>query len=910
MKQNAWIFILTTSLMLASASRAADMGTWFSYQGNLATVSGPANGNCDFKFQLRDAAGNLMGANPQFRRNVIVSQGAFTTEVDFGAGAIDGTARWLEIAVGCSATGKACDGGPNNGQPCTVDSVCSPGGTCLADDLANLAPWMPLTPAPHALALPGLYTQQNGISSNLIGGYNGNTVTAGAIGATIGGGGNAAAPNQVTDDYATIGGGVNNQAGSAYDSIGGGAGNVTSGGFATVAGGVENQAIGTFATVGGGNGNKTGGGIASTIGGGSYNEASGLYATISGGGPTVSTDPTTSNRGLSSYGVIGGGGGNRTYIYPYATVGGGQNNDAEGAYATIAGGGPSDPINPTTTSNVVYDDYGTIGGGGGNRAGSDDGNHTNATYATVGGGDYNRALAAWSTIAGGGPTDPFNPTITNNVAYDEYCTIAGGGFNRTGSDDGDATNTRFATVGGGAYNQASGIWSTVAGGSGNYATATDSTVGGGGGNVALAAFSTACGGSLNNAGGNYATVGGGSLNNVSGDYATIPGGASNVASAPYSTVGGGGEDNPGSPSTANRATDRHSTVAGGANNQAGNANADPIDVGYCTVGGGVGNVASGNYSTIGGGIRNRASDTVSTVPGGIDNTAGGEYSFAAGRRAKVRDAATVGDSDGDQGTFVWADSTNVDFTSTGSNQFLVRASGGVGIGTAAPAQALHVSGNRIRLSNGATRVLDFRADGGAVDIEAQNTSIFIQSLGPAGQNDVILASSGGEVGVGRTPTTNKLEVEGNASKTVAGSWLANSDRSIKTDVRTVSNALDVIDELRPVSFRYTDEYRAKHPSVKDQPYFNYIAQEFREVFPDAVQDSGEDGLLQMDSYPTSVYAVAAVQELHQIVREKECVIDDQQSQVERQNNQIRELEARLTRIEALLVNTSTKGDKP
>ncbi|MEK6709164.1 MAG: hypothetical protein AABZ64_01150, partial [Nitrospinota bacterium] len=51
-----------------------------------------------------------------------------------------------------------------------------------------------------------------------------------------------------------------------------------------------------------------------------------------------------------------------------------------------------------------------------------------------------------------------------------------------------------------------------------------------------------------------------------------------------------------------------------------------------------------------------------------------------------------GDTDGHEGTFVWGDSTNGDFISTGPNQFLIRASGGVGIGTPSPEQALDVRG--------------------------------------------------------------------------------------------------------------------------------------------------------------------------------------------------------------------------
>ena len=86
-----------------------------------------------------------------------------------------------------------------------------------------------------------------------------------------------------------------------------------------------------------------------------------------------------------------------------------------------------------------------------------------------------------------------------------------------------------------------------------------------------------------------------------------------------------------------------------------------------------------------------------TVPGGSYNIAGGQYSLAAGQRAWVRTASDVGgdDTNGDEGTFVWSDSTTPQgdyFTSTGPNQFLIRATGGVGIGTSNPANALSVVG--------------------------------------------------------------------------------------------------------------------------------------------------------------------------------------------------------------------------
>jgi len=134
-------------------------------------------------------------------------------------------------------------------------------------------------------------------------------------------------------------------------------------------------------------------------------------------------------------------------------------------------------------------------------------------------------------------------------------------------------------------------------------------------------------------------------------------------------------------------------------------------------------------------------------------------------------------------------------------------------------------------------------------------------------------NSSGNFGIGRIPATNKLEVEGTASKTAAGDWLANSDIRIKTDVLGLDNALDIIDSLRPVKFKYIDEYMDEHPSLEDRYYYNFIAQEFQEIFPDSVQDSGENGYLQLDSYNVRPYLVAAMQELNTKVETLELGLD-------------------------------------
>ncbi len=177
-----------------------------------------------------------------------------------------------------------------------------------------------------------------------------------------------------------------------------------------------------------------------------------------------------------------------------------------------------------------------------------------------------------------------------------------------------------------------------------------------------------------------ATVGGGVGNAARESYSTVSGGINNVADYMYSTIGGG---------TGNLAQQKWTTVAGGSNNTA--------YFNFSSVGGGSENAAQGYHCAIAGGEHNTATGYAAMVPGGAYNYAAGEYSLAAGRRARAINP----------GCFVWADNTDADFSSTDSQQFLIRAGGGVGIGTNSPAAQLDV--------NGTAKMTGFEMPTGATD---------------------------------------------------------------------------------------------------------------------------------------------------------------------------------------------------
>lgn len=197
------------------------------------------------------------------------------------------------------------------------------------------------------------------------------------------------------------------------------------------------------------------------------------------------------------------------------------------------------------------------------------------------------------------------------------------------------------------------------------------------------------------------------------------------------------------------------------------------------------------------------------------------------------------------------------YTSNGSNNVYIgsrsgkfnRGSGNIFIGTGA-------AGLEDSISN--TLVID-----NTIGIAAHNALIYGNMEGTR------MLALNGRVGVRRAPSAGyALEVEGEAFKTSGtGSWAVTSDVRVKREIEEIYDAAEVMMKLRPVRFRYTEEYLADHPGVEDKVYVNFIAQEYREVFPESVRASSDNSLpegesiLVMDSYNAQIYSIKAVQDL-------------------------------------------------
>jgi hypothetical protein len=313
------------------------------------------------------------------------------------------------------------------------------------------------------------------------------------------------------------------------------------------------------------------------------------------------------------------------------------------------------------------------------------------------------------------------------------------------------------------------------------------------------------------------------------------------------------------------------TIAGGGDYFGSGSNTNAVLSHFGTIGGGYANTVSagGNSSTVGGGFQNTAGGNAATVPGGDNNVASGNNSFAAGHRAKAYNL----------GSFVWADaSIGADFASTANNQFLIRASGGVGIGTNNPNDLLHVAGQntRIRVESTDASYVGFISKNSqaewftGIDPGANHGWEIYQNSAPGGSRLVV--ATNGNVGIGTTtPTHGTLEIGGSsgslgfptgsaigraseagkawadllagstATAIYANGYVASSSGFIAVSDQRIKHILGRSDSAHDLStlrnIEVTDYTYIDTVAKGNRPNKKVIAQQVEKVFPQAVNQS-------------------------------------------------------------------------
>lgn len=247
------------------------------------------------------------------------------------------------------------------------------------------------------------------------------------------------------------------------------------------------------------------------------------------------------------------------------------------------------------------------------------------------------------------------------------------------------------------------------------------------------------------------------------------------------------------------------------------------------------------------------------------------------------------------------------WTTSGNNTY--RAGGNVGIGTVSPGARLHVATNTIpattiqsssnigtwlSLGNTATNgrwfvVLSTGPNNG----EGVGKLVFLSANAPNQTSGVIMSMvhSNRRVGIGTTNPSHVLHVNG-VARSASSTWATSSDRRIKTQIEDLDSALARVQQLRPVTYAWTETYRADHDGLPVRN-FGFIAQEAEQVVPEMVRQVKETvggqvipDFRVMDHSPVLPLLVGAVQE-------QQAIIDAQADAIDALTRRLAGIEARL-----------------
>ncbi len=359
-------------------------------------------------------------------------------------------------------------------------------------------------------------------------------------------------------------------------------------------------------------------------------------------------------------------------------------------------------------------------------------------------------------------------------------------------------------------------------------------------------------------------------NTVSGPFSSIVGGVGNqIVAALYASILGG----------FNNFIDGNSafsTIAGGYSNRIGGT-CDSAVIGggrenaivglglTAVIAGGTRNVIGGGSTAavIGGGTENSVQTAAAwaTIPGGFRNTAAFR-AFAAGSQAKALHT----------GSFVWSDNQGTDFASTTTNQFNVRASGGVRLN----------NDTSLNFGNQTRQMINLWDTGYGIGVQTdaqyfRSFSEFIWYRGGSHSDSLGDAGSGG---------SQLMRLGSTGNLVIAGTLSQSSDRNVKEDFAAV-DAQEVLAKVAALpiqSWSYTNQPGVKHVGP--------VAQDFHAAFGLNGRDDKHIATVDADGV-----ALAAIQGLNRKLTEE----------LQRRDAENVELKRRLERLEARMSGQTTSG---
>ncbi len=219
---------------------------------------------------------------------------------------------------------------------------------------------------------------------------------------------------------------------------------------------------------------------------------------------------------------------------------------------------------------------------------------------------------------------------------------------------------------------------------------------------------------------------------------------------------------------------------------------------------------------------------------------------------------------------------------SGAADITIDSAGRVGIGGASPPSGtmLDVQGGYIRSGNVymGTGGSGTKFEGGNGSYEPSTGNLLCGGTG-LDLNFLVVVT-----GVGVT-TSAKVDSPTGDFFTNDGSISSLSDERVKSDITTLSDGLDIVKQLRPVTFKYNDtsedaDGNKRLGSSVDKVRYGFIAQEVEEVAPQYVETGiGYINNEEVDDFK-SMSTTRMIPMLFKAIQEQQAIIDDLKSRIE------------------------------
>lgn len=196
------------------------------------------------------------------------------------------------------------------------------------------------------------------------------------------------------------------------------------------------------------------------------------------------------------------------------------------------------------------------------------------------------------------------------------------------------------------------------------------------------------------------------------------------------------------------------------------------------------------------------------------------------------------------------------------------------------------------------------------------------NVGCTGQTTIAtFTRNGARMGLKTTAPTADLSVNGTANKTGGGTWAVFSDARLKKDVVDFKEGLDLITQVRPVSFSYNDKMKevwGENEAIDGHVYQGVIAQELQKIAPDMVREvtinapeNSEDAdftgnsreaerYLEVDPNKFTYALINAVQEQQEMIEDQRKKMSELEKENAVQKAELEALKKRMERIEKVL----------